>query len=917
MEKLHKNNKLFKADKGIICTVIVLLIMTICVFRRFLTFQKLYLFNDAGGDTLISYWPHYDNIFSKIHNGTFTWWNFNNGLGNTVITRIQDLVDPFNIIFYFIDPSKIPYALGYIAALKIILAGVFFYLFLGSFKYKKSTKVIVSILYAFNGYIILWGQHYAFATIMVYIPLLLYYYEMWFQKRKFVGFVIISFCISIFSFYFTYITSIFLFIYALMRYLEEKTFNIKEIFIYFIKTVGLYILGIAMASVILLPYLSVMTSSPRIGSESGLKSIFSLDTLRNYIIMVERMFSNNTVINGKLGLDDWCNYYESPILYCGVITLLLLPQILIFKDRKKKYIYLLFILIMIIFLTFPVFSLMMTGFSAVYYRWTYVIIILELYFIAKVIEEVILEGNLNIKLLIGTCIVEFAVAICALLAGSIYKKIGWNSDNVHNTLKALSIPMIFMIMYCCMLAVSKIKKYRKYILSVLCILICTELVVFAESDINNRVTVDSTYLSNQGYYDDSMGVIEYIKNTDPEFYRIDKSFISQSYADSYIQDFYGLKAYDSLNKYEYIDFIKTLNVTENFSSLPNFIPGFYSRPKLQTLLGVKYIINKAGENIPFGYKFIKKFGELNLYKNENTVPLGFTYDKVINIDEFKKYNSDVMDDILLNAAVISQDNDKYDKINVTELPSYKNIKSVGVEEINGKNIELLESSNNSKITYKSINDDPNVLIKLSEASSISSNDMEISFNVDMKKEEQLQVFWKNNNNDFSEENSIRQTLKKGYNNVRIPIKANNIAMLRVDLGEKNETLTVENINTALVGKVEFDNVPACIDTFNQDKFEITNFKQDCISSKIDVNKDKILCFSIPYDKGWNVTVDGTEVKTQKINIGLLGIEIKEGKHNVELTYQPPLLRVGILVSILSCIMLIILQVINRKIRRIQ
>lgn len=906
--RLLKKNGFLNMNRSIIGTVIILLLMTIFVFRKFLLFEKLYLFNDAGGDTLISYWPHYNNIFSKIHDGTFTWWNFNNGLGNTVITRIQDLVDPFNILFYFIDPSKIPYALGYIAALKIVLAGVFFYVFLGLLNCKNTTRIIIAILYAFNGYIILWGQHYAFATIMVYVPLLLYFYEMWFRKGKFVGFVIISFCISIFSFYFTYITSIFLFIYALMRYLEEKEFYTKNFFIYFIKTLGLYVLGILMSSVILFPYLSVTISSPRIGNGTGLKSIFSLDSLKDYVIMIERMFNNDVVIKGNLSLDGWWNYYESPILYCGVITLLLLPQLLILKDKKKKKIYILFIVLMILLLIFPVFSLMMTGFSAVYYRWTYVIIIFELYFGAKVIDEVVLEGYINIKLLIGTFIFEVFSAAFVLLFNGFYKKIGWSTENTHSALKALLIPVIFMTIYSIMLIISKIKKYRQHIMCGLCILICIEVVIFANSDTNNRATLDSSYIGTQGYYDDSMKLIEYIKSIDNDFYRIDKSFISQSYSDSYVQNFYGLKAYDSLNKNEYIDFIKTLNVTENFSSLPNFIPGFYSRPKLQTLLGVKYIINKEGEAIPFGYKFIEKFGELNLYENENTVPLGFTYDKVINLDELTKYNSNVMDDILLNSAVIDKTDDykgNYDKIDVNELLSYKNMSNIDIKEINGKSIKILNSANKNEITYKAANDDPNVLINLSEG--YDTDNLEISFGVDMKKTEELQIFWKGKSNGFLEDKSIKQVLKKGYNNVRIPIKADKIDMLRIDLGMKNETLTLENINIASMGNLEFDNVPASVERLRQDNFQITSFQQDDIDSRVNVNKDKILCFSIPYDKGWKVKVDGIEVNTHKVNVGLLGVEIKQGEHSVELVYKPPLLKIGIIVSILAVVTLVLLQ----------
>lgn len=902
------------ANKGIIYTMIILTILCGITFRDFIILKKLYLFNDAGGDTLISYWPHYENLFSKIQQGNFSWWNFNNGIGNTSITRIQELFDPFNSIFYFISPSDIPYILGFIAMLKIILAGLFFYIYLGTFKYKEYTKIIVSILYAFNGYMILWGQHYMFATISVYIPLLLYFYEKWFNEKKYLGFLTIIFLISIFSFYFMYMTSIFLLMYAAIRYLEKYHFNVKEFIKYFFETLKVYMLGLLMSSFVMIPYLNILINNPRVGNVWN-QSIFSLNSIHNYLAIIQRMFGNAIVTEGHLSFDSWWDYYESPIMFCGVISLLLIPQILEIKDIRKKKIYVSSIGFMLIMLIFPFFSLIMNGFSATYFRWTYLLITLELYFVAIVFDKVILEGYLNKKLIIYTYIIELGTVISTLFIGYNYNVIDWKLENIHGALKILIISISFMTMYLLLLNLIKYKKYKKYICIILGGLICIEVLVFADYDINKRVLIAPDYIGNYGYYDDSMKAIEYIKYIDNTFYRIDKSFLSQSYADSYIQKFYGLRAYDSTNKPEYIDILRTLNVEENMATLPNFIAGCYSRPKLQTLFGVKYIINKVGESKPAGYRFVKKFNSVNVYINENFMLLGFTYDKVIYRGQFEQNNSIIMDDLLLQSAVIEEDSNynNYEIIKNGDSLYDKYAHKLYIRNIIGQNINICKNINNRSIEYEALTYDPNLILSMDKFNSDDYSAVEVEFDVNVEKKQEIQLFWETNSYGFSEENSVKKLLNSGDNRVKISINKmhESIEKLRLDIGIPKETIELKNLNVKLIKKENLEELNKYVEILSKDNFVIDNFKEDYIKASIDVDKNKILCFSIPYDKGWHIKIDGLDAKTEKINIGLLSVEVEKGNHIIELKYIPPGFKLGSIITISAIFILISIEFIKR------
>ena len=88
---------------------------------------------------------------------------------------------------------------------------------------------------------------------------------------------------------------------------------------------------------------------------------------------------------------------------------------------------------------------------------------------------------------------------------------------------------------------------------------------------------------------------------------------------------------------------------------------------------------------------------------------------------------------------------------------------------------------------------------------------------------------------------------------------------------------------------------------------ITDYKIDYIKGNVNVTDNKLLYTSIPYDKGWNIKVDGKEVQPVKIFDSLIGIELSAGTHEIEFKYIPRGLYVGAGVSIVSLLLFIILR----------
>ena len=61
--------------------------------------------------------------------------------------------------------------------------------------------------------------------------------------------------------------------------------------------------------------------------------------------------------------------------------------------------------------------------------------------------------------------------------------------------------------------------------------------------------------------------------------------------------------------------------------------------------------------------------------------------------------------------------------------------------------------------------------------------------------------------------------------------------------------------------------------------------------------DRVVFFSVPYDKGWNASVNGEDAQILKADAGFMAVRVPSGKSEIVFTYQTPGLFVGILITI--------------------
>ncbi|MBK6983950.1 MAG: YfhO family protein [Bacteroidetes bacterium] len=633
----------------------LILLSCYLIFSDFISFKKIYLFRDIGSDSINIYFPWLTN-YSDI-NGV-PGWSFSQGMGQNVFPIwLGDFFSDFLTLF---DKSKIPYGLAFMEILKIFLSGFVFYKFLKEVKLSNFSALIFSILFSFSGFIILGGCWAIFSTEALYIAIILYGFERWLNHKKFFWFVFGIMCLGFLQPFLLFPYSIVLATYICARYFDTHETNNKAFFIFLIKTVGLASIGVAITGYQLLPDILQYLESPRVGGESSFfeklkqQDTFGLadDALR--FTTTYRAFGSDMIGTGS-NFKGWQNYLEAPLFYCGIFCLVTFPQFFSILNKRQKMLYGGITALLCLPILFPYFRYAFWAFSGDYFRaFSLVIVLFMVMFSARAISYIEKNNKIN-KIVLGVTVL--------VLLFLLYTPANQFKPAVNTSLRSIVTLLIFT--YAGLLyglsTTTSFKSISKTVLIVLCFF---EVAYFSSITVNKRDVITGSMLKDKvGYNDYSVESVAYLKSIDKDFFRINKDYssglaIHSSINDAKVQNFYGTSSYYSFNQKNYIKFLGDLNVIDvKDENQTRWAKGLGDRPILFSIASGKYWLSKRTDRAVanMGFDSIAKFGDVTVYKNKFALPFGFTYDKSIGEDEFKKLSPTQKDFCLLRACVIGNE----------------------------------------------------------------------------------------------------------------------------------------------------------------------------------------------------------------------------------------------------------------------
>ena len=89
-----------------------------------------------------------------------------------------------------------------------------------------------------------------------------------------------------------------------------------------------------------------------------------------------------------------------------------------------------------------------------------------------------------------------------------------------------------------------------------------------------------------------------------------------------------------------------------------------------------------------------------------------------------------------------------------------------------------------------------------------------------------------------------------------------------------------------------------------DAVVVTRYQPERIEIAVTAAADGLLVISDTYAQGWHASIDGKSAPVYPTNLALRGIPITQGTHSVVLTYTPPWLRAGLVISVASHLLLL-------------
>ena len=629
------------------------------VFNDFLNNQKIYLFKDIGSDSVNIYFPWLVHLSDYLRENGLPGWTFSQGLGQNFFPFCFG--DIFSLILaFFISKPYLPYGIVWMECIKIILCGIMFFCYLQEMKINRSVSVLCAFLYSFCGYVIVGGCWTIFSAEALYAAVILYGFERWLNRGEWLWFVAGLTCMSILQPFFLFLYALFFMTYIPVRYIEVRQDSWGNFSVFVLKTAGYAALGVAVGAYQVLPDVLQYLESPRVGGEAGLaagllgRPVFALSDGWLMFSTVFRSFGSDILGTGSK-YTGWMNYLESPLFYCGIICLVAFPQIIqSLINIKLKTAYALFLAVWTIPLIFPFFRYFFWAFSGNYFRTlSLVIVIILLLCTARSLDYIASTGTLNRKVL--------AVTVVSLLF-LLYAPPRQFTDGINPSIQMWVGLLI--CTYAALLLTLTVNRSRRAVSIVIMLFCFVEMVVFSHRTVNDRNVITSRELDQKtGYNDYTVDAVKLIKENDKGFYRINKSYssgpaIHKSINDAKVQGYFGTSSYSSFNQISYVRFLAALNVIYDKNEIETrWITGLENRQILFSLVSGRYLLGRQSQNDfqGIGYAEIAKVGDVHIYQNQYALPLGFTYDHVLDEQTFLKLQGLLKDLSLLKGCVIASD----------------------------------------------------------------------------------------------------------------------------------------------------------------------------------------------------------------------------------------------------------------------
>lgn len=897
-----KNNK-YCYYSGIAAALIMIFVYIV---------YKLIPFGDAiilRMDLYHQYGPLFAEFYDRIANFQSLIYSWTSGLGSSFLGNFLNYISsPFAIVMLLFGHERMPEAIAtMILLMASFSAGTFTYYIKKSFGKHDIVTAAFGLLYAFCGYFVAFYWNVMWLDAMIIFPIVILGIEKIINGKKMATYLFALFYSMLTGYYMAFMICIMSVVYFLIYYFSKftlsekvnpllgkphKQYSFKVIvkrlqnskFInYGVKFAFASLAAAGLIMILYLPLYYILQSSSATGASWPEKysSYFSVfDFLANHLAGVEPTIRSS-------GED------VLPNVYCGMITVLLIPFYFYSKKISIREKITSLLLLAFFYFSFNInyFNFVWHGFkfpNDLPYRFSFMYSFILIVLAYKAFMN-IKEFSMGQILTAGVAVIGFVVLVQEIGSKNVGEPAVWAS-------------IAFIVVYVLIFAFMRDEKYQKAAMaSLLMCAICTELIV---ADTPNYV-ISQTKTAYAKDYEDFVEMKSLIdENEDSnDFYRMEvtkqRARMDPSWYNYNGVSVFSSMAYESVSKLQ-----KKLGLYGNDINSHSYKP---QTPVYNSMFALKYLYDNASllsDDQP-AYSFVDSSEYFNVYSNNYYLPLGFAVDTGLadwtfgdDLNPFREQNN------FFSLATGVDDVFSLLPMEVYELSNCKSLGSYSTASPSISYVKQTEKDSGSFVLIIKLEESQNIYLYASSSTikTINIGRPNANWSENYPSADQF-TFDKTS---YSLESPYFYIFDAGY------YEAGETIALKVNLPEDNTSGSL-TIRASGIDMDEFERGYNQI--LSNGTLDIDTFKETYIKGTINVASDMLLYTSIPYDEGWSVTIDGERVPVseyEKIGDALLAVPISEGEHTVEFKFTPRGMLLGGVVSVSTVGLLILVYFLNKR-----
>ena len=794
-------------------------------------------------DGLHQYIPFFADYYGKLKSFDQLFYSFHEGMGtNFLALWSYYLASPLNLLILFFPKNQLNTAVSLIVTLKIIASGwTFAYASLHRrhVKYQHPGVIPLAVAYAMSNYVIGYYWNVMWMDCIFILPLIVLGYDYLVEKKD-PRLYIFTLAYALFcNYYIGFMVCIFLVLWALFYHYDDLKQLGRSAWMFALSS----LLSGALAAIVMVPaYKGIMQTA------SAKRSLPGFDQYGSYVDILQTHFLFTEPINNQVA-DGGTN------LYSGMFTLFLLLIYLLSKEFKLTDKLRRVILLAIFYVSFntEILNYIWHGFHNQYgipnrFSFLYTFVLLWIGY------EVLLRLRR-----ISALAVALSGAGCLGLIILCFKQ----SAEPFSKNQYLYLAGIILVYTLITLFYNYRKEKGKIWRAILAGLMTVEMTGGAIFGWYSNGTVDVDYYFHDT--DEVAEVVQALQSEDDSFYRMELGH----------RRMLDEPTWHNLNCVTLFGSTARGDVVTAMGRL-----GFYTganeylyqgaTPLTNAITGVKYVLYREGDYNNNQLSFKMTQNNISVYENPWQLPVGFAVSRDLIDQRMTGTYFDVENEYARAATEI--DAPLFTKV----LPTITAGADTSIVTVTDNIVAYSNHTSNSELISMSM---------------VVPEDMDLYLDVSGGNVRQIKFFM--DDQLLADDRFQGQAFYIGY-----VTKGQELTFqFKLNDGSQSGAITIH--------AASFDNSvwSAVYDKLREHVIELDEYDTNYFRGTIETVEDQAVFFSIPYEEGWTVKVDGEEVIAERVFDAFIAVPLEAGTHEIELHYVSEGFYLGVAVSIAGILLL--------------